>query len=111
MKILISILTLTTTLILMAETASACMQPLPTMVQQTNLSRVLASQNFKTQLAKHATTDRYVTFTSISFGGGVHVSLSNKCVIMSVVNYARPTQPGMCPSFVGVDSESYCPEE
>ena len=111
MKILISILTLTTTLILTVETASACSQPLPTMTQQINLRRVLGSENFQTQLAKHTKTDRYVAITSISFGGGVHVSLSNNCVIMSVAKYSRPTHPGLCPVFVGVDSESYCPEE
>ena len=108
MKIFITTLTITIFTVLSAQSVFACSQPPTTVLQQSNLAKVLNSEVFRTHLQEQTKVDRYVAITGIDFGGGIHVSLSNGCVIMSTVKYGVPAAPGLCPRFIGVSSETLC---
>lgn len=70
---------------------------------------VLDSAEFKQQVKEQMAAGFSTRITSISFEKGITMLLSNNCVIANQVNWAPPTNPGMCPEFVGVTSQTVCP--
>ena len=105
---IISILIFIASIIMQSQSALACARPNPLLVQKTDLTRIIQSEEFNQELKEQMKANRHVKIEKIEFSNGFQATLSNGCVIEAKTIYQYPKHVGMCPMFKKVEVATTC---